>query len=90
MPNRIIEVEWEDTVVRHGWNAKLVQISNSLIISVGYAEQDDKQGIVMLSGHDASEFSGDQYYCSKFISRSSFRIRLMKLSAFATTVQTKV
>ena len=73
MSNRIIEVEWEDTVVRHGWTDKLVQVSSSLIISVGYAEQDDKQGIVLLSGHDASEFSGDQYDCSKFIPRSAIR-----------------
>ena len=73
MPGRIIEVEWEDTVVRHGWNDKLVQISSSLISSVGYAEQDDEQGIVLLSGHDASEFSGDQYDCSKFIPRSAIR-----------------
>ena len=73
MSNRIIEVEWEDTVGRHGWTDKLVQISNRFISSVGYAEQDDKQGIVLLSGHDASEFSGDQFDCSKFIPRSAIR-----------------
>ena len=73
MSDRIIEVEWEDTVGRHGWNDKLVQISNRFIISVGYAEQDDEQGIILLFGHDGSEFSGDQFDCSKFIPRSAIR-----------------
>ena len=79
MPDRIIEVEWEDTVGRHGWNDKLVQISNRFIISVGYVEQDDKQGIILLFGHDGSEFSADQYDCSKFIPRSAIR-KVIELS----------
>ena len=73
MTERIVEVEWEDTVCRHGWTANLVEISNRFIMSVGYAVQDDDEGIILLAGKDGSETSADQYDCSKFIPRSAIR-----------------
>ena len=73
MPSRIVEVEWEDTICRHGWTANLVEISNRFILSVGYVVQDDDVGIILLVGRDGSESSADQYDCSKFIPRSAIR-----------------
>lgn len=70
---RIVEVEWEDTVGRHGWSDHLVNISKRAILSVGYVGKDDDEGIILFTGRDNSEFAIDQYDCSKFIPRSAIR-----------------
>ena len=69
---RIVVVEWEDTVGRHGWSDQVVT-PHTDIHSVGYVERDDDRGIILLFGRDGSETSGDPYDCSKFIPRSAIR-----------------
>ena len=73
MSERIVEVEWEDTVGRHGWSDHVVDISKRAIQSVGYVNKDDVEGMVLFTGRDNSEFAIDQYDCSKFIPRSAIR-----------------
>ena len=72
MAERIVEVEWEDSVGRHGWADHLVEPGIG-IRSVGYVEKDDEDGMILLTGRDASETSADQYDCSKFIPRGAIR-----------------
>ena len=74
---RIVEVEWEDCVGRHGWSDHLVNISDRSersIHSLGYVEKDDEEGMILLTGRDTAEASTEQTYdCSKFIPRSAIR-----------------
>ncbi len=73
MAKRIVEVQWEDSVGRHGWSDHLVEAHVGLIHSLGYVMQDDGKGMLLLTGMDGSETSADQYDCSKFIPRSAIR-----------------
>ena len=69
---RIAEVEWEDSISRHGWSDRLVRIAGP-IRSVGYVEKDDDEGVILLSGMGDTEVTSDPYDCSTFIPRSAIR-----------------
>ncbi len=72
MAERIVEVEWGDSISRHGWSARVVQPAGA-IHSLGYVEKDDEEGIILLSGMADAETTGDPYDCSTFIPRSAIR-----------------
>ena len=75
MAERIVEVEWEDTLTRHGWSG-----SDELpkkcwqIRSVGYVIQDDDVGIVVVEARgEAPNLDTKDYGCATMIPRSAIR-----------------
>ncbi len=75
MTERIVEVEWEDTLTRHAWsNADELPTQAWLIQSVGYVTQDNDAGLVVVEarGDSGSSVSKD-YGCATFIPRSAIR-----------------
>jgi hypothetical protein len=77
MSERIAEVEWVDTLTKHGWLAPAdVPTKPWLIHSVGYVFQDDAEGIVLLEARGDSENSGERMKdcgCATMIPRSAIR-----------------
>ena len=72
---RIVEVEWEDTLTRHGWSSSDELPTQAwLIHSVGYVTQDDKAGLVVVEARGESASGvGKDYGCATFIPRSAIR-----------------
>ena len=73
MPERIVEVEWLDTLTRHAWSDHDQLPTQAWNIrSVGYVTQDDDTGLVVVEarGKDGSSVS-QQYGCATFIPRSA-------------------
>ena len=75
MAERIVEVEWVDTLTRHAWSS-----SDELptkcwqIRSVGYVVQDDDVGIVVVEARgDASDLDVKDHGCATMIPRSAIR-----------------
>ena len=55
MPERIVEVAWEDTLTRHGWSSHDELPTQAwLIQSVGYVTQDDGDGLVLVEARGGS------------------------------------
>lgn len=75
MTDRIVEVEWEDTLTRHAWSSKDDLPTQAWQIhSVGYVARDDKAGLVLVEsrGESGTKISRD-YGCATFIPRSAIR-----------------
>ena len=75
MAERIVEVEWADTLTRHAWNrADELPTEAWIIRSVGYVEQDDDDGLLVVEARGKSSSSASREYgCATFIPRSAIR-----------------
>lgn len=75
MPERIVEVLWEDTLTRHAWsNAEELPTQAWMIHSVGYVMQDDEAGLVVVEARSESGSSvSKDFGCATFIPRSAIR-----------------
>ena len=75
MAERIVEVEWEDTLTRHAWNsADELPTQSWQISSVGYVTQDDDAGLVLVEARgDSGSRASKDYGCATFIPRSAIR-----------------
>jgi len=75
MSERIVEVEWEDTITRHAWsNVDELPTHAWGIHSVGYVIQDDDDALVLVEarGEGGSNVSKD-VGCATLIPRSAIR-----------------
>ena len=76
MPERIVEVEWEDTTGAHGWHDEL-PTESAPIHSVGIVAQDKEAGMVIYQSYDGQKESRlervARYGNSLFIPRSAIR-----------------
>ena len=75
MQQRIVEVEWEDTLTRHAWsNAEELPTQAWMIHSVGYVMQDDDAGLVVVESRgDSGNRTSKDFGCATFIPRSAIR-----------------
>ena len=75
MTERIVEVEWEDTLTRHAWsNVDELPAQAWWIHSVGYVTQDDDAGLVVVESRgDSGSRASKDYGCATFIPRSAIR-----------------
>ncbi len=76
MPDRIVVVEWEDTVGAHGWHDEL-PTESAPVHSVGIVGQDDESGLVIYQSYDGQKESRlervARYGNSLFIPRPAIR-----------------
>ena len=75
MSDRIVEVEWEDTLGSHGWQPRVTWPveDGGRCLTVGYVRQDGKRGIVLGNG-DLLNWEGEHRDdCALFIPRSAIR-----------------
>ena len=74
MAERIVEVEWEDSSLRHGWEDRGGAAQEpARCVTYGVVERDDPIGMLILfqtADYDTSERG---YCCSSFIPRSAIR-----------------
>ena len=81
MPDRIVEVEWEDTASTHGWQKHDEMPETWLIRTVGYVDREDDVGVRLYEARSISDTSGKvhreqrarDYGCATMIPRSAIR-----------------
>lgn len=80
MPERIVEVEWEDCSGRHGWNTpaemkEFLDDREFAVTTLGYVEEDDDRGLVLIeAGPTGARKEGHRMIgCVTFIPRSAIR-----------------
>ena len=74
MTERIVEVEWDDSALRHGWEDRDgLRQTVAHCITYGVVEHDDEDGILLLF-QTSTYADGDRgYCCSSVIPRSAIR-----------------
>ena len=76
MPERIVEVEWEDSSLTHSWTPVEALPKDVAVAcrSVGYLESDNERGMRLLFQHGLDHDGEiEQFCCSTFIPRSAIR-----------------
>ena len=75
MAERIIEVDWEDTFAKCGWQPQVTESpKDPLVKSVGYVRVDDERGLVITAGYIKQNWRGEFVDdCATFIPRSAIR-----------------
>ncbi len=75
MPDRIVEVEWEDSGATHGWasDEEIATVKPSLILTVGFIHEDSGAMIRLLSDIPAGGDDGDAKGRVIAIPRSAIR-----------------
>ena len=68
MNKRIVEVEWEDSAVTHGWTHDEPAIDAVSAFTAGYIIGDDPEGVSLVFNTAVG-----QHCCSVFIPRSAIR-----------------
>ena len=74
MTERIVEVTWVDSSLRHGWQDRDgLDQQVAQCASFGIVEKDDETGILLL--FQTATYEGDDkgFCCSSFIPRSAIR-----------------
>lgn len=70
---RVVEVEWEDSSLRHGWQDRDgLDQRVARCVTRGVVERDDDEGMLILF-QTAQYADGRGYCCSAFIPRSAVR-----------------
>ena len=70
--DRLVEVRWEDSASKHGWNEEPAKVTDCL--SVGFVQEDDDKGIVLVESIVLGSEPGLQRLgCSMAIPRSAIR-----------------
>ena len=74
---RLVEIEWVDTLSRHAWST-LDELPTQawMIRSVGYVTQDNDEGIVIVEARasgDSEDAISKSYGCATFIPRSAIQ-----------------
>lgn len=73
MTERIVEVEWMDSSLRHGWQDRdNLDQRVAQCVTRGVVERDDDEGMLILF-QTAQYADGRGYCCSSFIPRSAIR-----------------
>ncbi len=75
MPERIVEVEWEDSNSGHGWQHESELPKSLLCVSVGKVIRDDDDGVLITESWPKPPIQEGQrpYGCSMAIPRSAIR-----------------
>lgn len=81
MPERIVEVEREDTASTHGWQEKDQMPETWLIHSVGYVDREDEDGLRIYEARSISDVRRSDHSkarardigCATMIPRSAIR-----------------
>lgn len=78
-PDRIVEVEWEDSASTHGWQVHKDMPETWLVLTVGYVDREDDEGIRLYEarGFTPPAYKGTgqsrDYGCATMIARSAIR-----------------
>jgi hypothetical protein len=71
---RIVEVEWEDSALSHGWkDVEDLSLQAAHCRTVGYVKEDNDDGMLLLFQRASYEDDDSGYCCSSFIPRSAIR-----------------
>ena len=78
MPERIVEVLWEDTATGHGWQSGAADLKTAMCRTVGYVVQEDDEVIVTVETSIDIEPDGEpktekRWGCATAIPRSAIR-----------------
>ena len=72
MADRVVEVEWEDSALTHGWGGEVAK-EPAKCVTRGRVLEDDERGMLLVFQTGYYGPDEENHCCSSFIPRSAIR-----------------